>query len=154
MKVAMGKIALAIAGAVLVSGCVSIHDHRGSVIDTELLSALQVGVDNKDSVERTLGRPSFAGEFSPNDWYYFSRDTKTFAFRNPRVEKQTVVHISFDPAGNVASIDKTGKELVANINPVHDKTPTLGRKRSIFDDIFGNIGTVNSPGVPNDSGPY
>ncbi|HET7317380.1 MAG TPA: outer membrane protein assembly factor BamE [Sphingomicrobium sp.] len=141
----MAKIAVAIAGAILVSGCVSIRDHRGSVVDSELLSAIQVGVDNKDSVQRTLGRPTFTGEFGKNDWYYVSRDTRTFAFRNPRVAEQTVIHIAFDQKGNVSAIDKSGKELVANIDPANSKTPTLGRKRSLFDDIFGNIGTVNAP---------
>ena len=147
MKAATAKIATALIGAALLGGCVSVHDHRGSVIDQERISAVQVGVDNKDSVQRTLGRPTFTGEFGQNDWYYVSRDTKTFAFRNPRVAEQTVLHIRFDQAGNVAAIDKTGKELVASIDPVNDRTPTLGRKRSIFDDIFGNIGTV-SGGTP------
>ena len=81
-----------------------------------------------------------------------SRDTKTVAFRNPRVQKQTVLHVRFDGAGNVLGVDQTGKELVANINPNDDKTPTLGRKRSLFDDLFGNIGTVNSPAVPSGGG--
>ena len=47
----------------------------------------------------------------------------------------------FDQAGNVASVETTGKELIASIDPVKDKTPTLGRKRSFFDELFGNIGT-------------
>jgi outer membrane protein assembly factor BamE (lipoprotein component of BamABCDE complex) len=153
MKAAMMKIAMALTGATLLGGCVSIHDHRGTVLDSELVSAVQVGVDNKDSVTRVLGRPTFAGEFSENDWYYVSRDTKTFAFRNPRVTQQTVLHIAFDRAGNVAAISKTGKELVANIRPVNDRTPTLGRKHSIFEDIFSNIGTVNSAGTPGAGGP-
>ena len=155
MKAAMAKIATSLAGAVLLGGCVSMHDHRGTVIDTELVSAVQAGVDNKESVERTLGRPTFTGEFSDTDWYYVSRDTRTVAFRNPRVQKQTVLHISFDRAGNVLSIQETGKELVASIDPVKDKTPTLGRKSSLFNDIFGNIGTVNSAGAPGGGGrPY
>ena len=33
---------------------------------------------------------------------------------------------------------------VANLSPEGDKTPTLGRKRSLFDEIFGNIGAVGS----------
>lgn len=142
------KIAIALAGAALVSGCIGTREHKGAVIDTELLAAVQPGVDNKQSVERTLGRPSFTGGFSENDWYYVSRDTHRIAFRNPRVTDQTVLHIRFDAAGNVQSIAQTGEELVANINPVNDKTPTLGRERSLFDDIFGNIGTVNSPATP------
>lgn len=148
MKAALLKGALTLVGAVLLSGCIGVHDHRGAVIDTELVSAIQVGVDNKQSVERTLGRPTFTGKFSDSDWYYVSTDTKTVAFRSPHVVKQKVLHLSFDRAGNVASIQQTGKELVARINPVNERTPTLGRKRSIFDDLFGNIGTVNSPAGP------
>lgn len=148
MRAAMVKAAMALTCAALLAGCVTIHDHRGAVIDDELVAAVQVGVDNKQSVEKTLGRPTFGSEFSQNDWYYVSRDTKTFAFQNPKVQKQTVLHIRFDQAGNVASVEKTGKELVASISPVHEKTPTLGRKQSIFEDIFGNIGTVNSAATP------
>ena len=155
MKAAIAKTATAFAGAALLGGCIGVHDHRGSMIDTELVSAVQPGVDNKDSVARTLGRPTFTGEFGDTDWYYVSRDTKTVAFRNPKVLKQTVLHVSFDRAGNVLALNQTGKELIAKIRPVGDKTPTLGRKSSIFNDIFGNIGTVNSAGMPGGGGsPY
>ena len=155
MKAAMLRIATALIGAAALAGCVSIKDHRGAVIDEQLVANIQPGVDNKDSVAQMLGRPTFTGEFGDSDWYYVSQDTRAFAFRNPRVQKQTVLHIRFDQAGNVSTLQKTGKELIANISPVKDKTPTLGRKRSLFEDLFGNIGTVNSPGVPGGSGgPY
>ena len=155
MKAAIAKTATAIAGAALLGGCVGVHDHRGSMIDTELVSAVQPGVDNKDSVARTLGRPTFTGEFGDTDWYYVSRDTSTVAFRNPTVKNQTVLHISFDRTGNVAAMQTTGKELIARIDPVKDRTPTLGRTRSLFEDLFGNIGTVNSPMTPGGGGgPY
>ncbi|MDQ3482772.1 MAG: outer membrane protein assembly factor BamE, partial [Pseudomonadota bacterium] len=95
-----------------------------------------------------LGRPSFVSQFAPTDWYYVSRDTNTFAFRNPRVTEQTVLRVRFDQAGNVVSVDKTGREQIASINPVNDKTPTAGRQRSLLEDIFGNIGTVNSAATP------
>jgi outer membrane protein assembly factor BamE (lipoprotein component of BamABCDE complex) len=152
MNAAMAKIAIAIAGAALVGGCAGMRDHRGAVVDAELVSAIQPAIDNKTSVAATLGRPTFEGQFSDNDWYYVSRDTKTIAFRNPSVQKQTVVHVRFDAAGNVVSVNQTGKELVANIDPVDDKTPTLGRDRSLFEDIFGNIGTVGS-GAPGATPP-
>lgn len=143
MKAATAKIATAFVGAGLVAGCAGIHDHRGAVLDPQLVSVVQPGTDNKDSVEKLLGRPTFASEFTPNDWYYVSRDTTTVAFRNARVRQQTVVHVRFDSAGNVTSVDQTGKELVANIHPVGDHTPTLGRRRSFFEDVFGNIGSVS-----------
>ncbi len=151
MKAALVKGALAIAGAALLAGCAGIHEHRGAVIDRELASAIQVGVDNKESVAKTLGRPSFTGQFNPNDWYYVSRDTKTVALRGVGVVDQTVLHVRFDPAGNVVAVNRSGKELIASINPDDARTPTLGRKRSFFDELFGNIGSISQPGLPGAS---
>ena len=138
------KLAAATAVAAMTAGCAGIRDHRGYVLDKELATNIQVGVDNKDSVIKTLGRPSFIGQFNANDWYYFSRNTKTIPFRTARVTDQALLHVRFDAAGNVASVGQTGKETVVAVNPVNDKTPTLGRKRSFFDELFGNIGVLNS----------
>jgi outer membrane protein assembly factor BamE (lipoprotein component of BamABCDE complex) len=137
------KVCATLVAASMLSGCLGFKEHKGYVLDKELASAIQVGVDNKASVEKTLGRPSFTGQFSANDWYYVARDTKTVAFRSQKVVDQDVLHVHFDQAGNVAAVNTTGKELVANISPVKDKTPTLGRERSFFDELFGNIGVLN-----------
>ena len=153
MKAATVNFATALLGASLLAGCIGTRDHRGHVLDAELVEAVQVGVDNKQSVERLLGRPTFTSEFDANEWYYVSRDTKSVAFTNPRLLDQTMLHIRFDQAGNVATVAIRGKELVARVNPSNDRTPTLGRKRTILEDIFGNIGTVNSPSVPGNTGP-
>ena len=130
------------------SACAGLRDHRGFVIDLGLADGIQVGIDNKDSVSKTLGRPTFTSQFDPNDWYYVSRNTAQLAFRDPRVTEQTVVRVQFDQAGNVIAVNKTGKELIAAVDPSGDKTPTLGRKRSFFDELFGNIGTISQPGLP------
>ena len=130
------------------SACAGIRDHRGFVIDQTLADGIQAGVDNKDSVTRTMGRPTFTGQFDPNEWYYVSRNTAQLAFRDPKVTAQTVIRVRFDAAGNVTSVEKTGKELIASVDPSGDKTPTLGRKRSFFDELFGNIGTISQPGLP------
>ena len=148
MKAAVFKCALALGVAGLLAGCAGIRNHRGYVVDQELASAIQPGVDNKESVARTLGSPTFTGQFSENDWYYVARDTATLAFRLPRVTDQTVLHVSFDQAGNVTSVQQTDETLVASINPSNDKTPTLGRQRGFFDELFGNIGTIRQPGLP------
>jgi len=148
MKSAVLKAMMAMLGAALLSGCMGIRDHRGAVIDKELASAIQVGVDNKDSVAKSLGRPSFVGQFNPNDWYYVSRDTKTVPLRGPGVTDQTILHVRFDQAGNVVRVDRSGKEYIASIDPTKAKTPTLGRKRSFFEELFGNITSMSQPGLP------
>jgi outer membrane protein assembly factor BamE (lipoprotein component of BamABCDE complex) len=140
MKV--GIIAIAMSGAALLGGCAGIHNHRGEVLDPQLISSIQPGTDNKASVQKLLGTPSFVSEFTQNDWYYVSRDTLDIAFRTPRVQNQTVLHVRFDQAGNVASVDRTGKELVDNVKPVKQQTPTGGRKRTFWQDVFGGISSV------------
>jgi len=142
------SIAVIMAAGLALSGCAGIREHRGFVIDQALADGIQVGIDNKDSVTRTLGRPTFTGQFDPNDWYYVSRSTAQLAFRNPKVTNQDVLRIQFDQAGNVTSVQKTGKELIARVKPSGDKTPTLGRQRSFFEELFGNIGTISQPGLP------
>lgn len=136
------------------SGCARIVGHQGYLIDAQLVATVQPGIDNKQSVQRTLGLPSFTGQFDDNDWYYIARDTKQLAFGLPQPTGQTVLHVTFDPAGNVAKVEKTGLEKVARIDPIKDKTPTLGRKHGFFEDLFGNIGRVGTlPGgaAPNDN---
>ena len=145
MKFARLKVPAVLAAAALLAGCAGVIAHKGAVIDPQLATSIQPGVDNKASVEKILGRPTFTGQWNDNEWYYVSRDTNQFAFRNPRVNKQTVLRVSFDRAGNVVGVNRSGRELVASVNPSDRKTPTLGRERSFFDELFGNIGAVGAP---------
>ena len=89
---------------------------------------------------------TFVGQFDQRDWYYVSRDVRAFAFNMPRPSGQTVLHIRFDANGNVESVNRTGIELVANIRPSNDETPTLGVHRSLIEELFGNIGAVGQTG--------
>ena len=153
MKSAVVKVATVFVGAAVLAGCgLSTREHRGYVMDETLTTAVAVGTDNKASVEKTLGLPTFTGTFDQNDWYYVARETRAFAFRNPKTIDQTVLHIRFDQAGNVASVDRTDEKLIASINPSKGRTPTLGRERGFFDELFNNIGTIRQPGLPGSQG--
>lgn len=144
MSTKLASAAALMALALGASGCARIAGHQGYIADDTLVNGIQAGVDNRESVTKTLGRPSFIGQFTPNDWYYFARTTKQLAFALPKPTQQLVLRIRFDAAGNVAAVDKTGVEKVARISPEGDKTPTLGKDRSFFEDLFGNIGSVGA----------
>ncbi len=139
--------ATALGLAVTATGCTSIRDHRGFIVDRALTDAIQPGIDNRISVEQSLGRPTFVSQFGNKDWYYISQDTKTPAFRRARTQDQTVMKLSFDEQGNLLSVDRRGMEQVARIDPEGDKTKTLGRDRSFLEDLFGNVGSVGVPGA-------
>lgn len=149
MKAQLFRPALisALMAATVLGGCTQLRGRQGYIIDPVLTDAITAGVDNRESVEKTLGRPTFVGQFGKDEYFYIARETRQLAFANPRPTAQIVLRVRFDPAGNVATVDRTGMEDVARISPEGDATPTLGRERSFFEDIFGNIGAVGAPGA-------
>ncbi len=149
MTKSFGRVAMtATLSAVLLAtgGCARIKDRQGYLADPVLVAAVQPGVDNRDSVAASLGRPTFVGQFDQRDWYYVSRETRNLGFNKPAPFEQQVLHIRFDEAGNVAAVNKTGLEQVASIDPAKKETPTLGRNKSFFEELFGNIGQVGTAG--------
>lgn len=142
----------ALVAALGTSACAPVRTHQGYVVDHELVASIQPGVDNRDSVLATLGQPTFMSQFNKGEWYYVSRESSNYAFRNPHAREQLTLRITFDGKGNVKAIDQMDKSLVASVDPTNKKTPTLGRKRSILEDLFGNIGTVGAPGAPAGGG--
>jgi outer membrane protein assembly factor BamE (lipoprotein component of BamABCDE complex) len=134
------------------TACVPIRTHQGYVIDKELADSIQPGVDNRESVLKTLGRPTLTSQFNQGEWYYISRDSRNMAYNSPNPKDQTTIRVTFDAQGNVTAIDRTGTDKIASIDPYGKKTPTLGRHRGFFDDLFGNIGTVGAPGAGGGGG--
>jgi outer membrane protein assembly factor BamE (lipoprotein component of BamABCDE complex) len=151
--------AAVLALGMLAAGCASIKDHRGYIMDEALVATVQPGVDNKLSVERALGRPTFISQYGKQTWYYVAMNTGQKPFTRPKTASQSILVIDFDGRGNVASMSREGMEKVARLSPESDKTDTLGRDRSFFQDLFGNIGAVGAvpgggpAGAPGGTGP-
>lgn len=146
------RIGVVLGAAVLMAGCSSIVNHKGYLADEVILQSVQPGVDNRDSVQRALGQPSFQSQFGEPVWYYVSSTTGQRPFTTPRITEHTVLAIRFDAAGNVIAAERSGLEQVARISPEGDETPTLGRERSFLEDLFGNIGQVGAAGIGGGQG--
>ncbi|MBC2776216.1 outer membrane protein assembly factor BamE [Parasphingopyxis marina] len=142
----IATLAALMATSVVTSGCARVRYHQGYIGEQLLINSVEPGIDNRASVEATLGRPTFTSQFTqPGEtpvWYYVARDTRQLAFANPRPVAQDIIAVRFDPQGNVATVDHIGMEQVAFVNPWGEETPTLGRNRSFFQELFGNIGQV------------
>jgi outer membrane protein assembly factor BamE (lipoprotein component of BamABCDE complex) len=147
--VGINRNAALIGALALVSGCTSVVDHRGYIVDESLVQAIHPGIDNRQSVQGTLGEPTFVSQFGNPTWYYVSSMTKQKPFASPRIAQHMVLAVKFDQAGNVVSAERSGVERVVKISPDGDKTPTLGRNRGILEDLFGNIGQVGAAGAGN-----
>jgi outer membrane protein assembly factor BamE (lipoprotein component of BamABCDE complex) len=135
-------------------GCEHIHDHKGYVIDSQLVGAIQPGVDNRDSVIKTLGHPSLASEFDGGaNYYYWARDTRSFGAGLPKPTAQTMLTVRFARSGDVSAVQKTGTETIRKVSLYRKETPTLGRSRSFFAELFGNLGTSAGQRAPSADNP-
>ena len=146
-------LAAVLAAALAAGGCSSIRENRGYIQDPVLVAAVQPGIDNRQSVAATLGRPSFTSQFGDPTWYYVSSITGRRPFVAPTIKEHSVLAVTFDAQGNVVSTEQSGLEEVVYLDPDGAETPTLGRERGFFEDLFGNIGRVGAAGMGGAAGP-
>ena len=148
------RMALLLAGvAATLPACSAIRESRGYIVDPLLSDTIQPKIDNQQSVEGTLGRPTFTSQYGTPTWYYVSSITGQRPFSRPRIQTHSVLAVTFDPAGRVAEVKRSGVEEVVFLDPNGNKTPTLGRERGFLEDLFGNIGQVGGGGLPGGGGP-
>lgn len=154
----VATLAALVATSLTTSGCARIREHQGYIGEQVLVDSIQPGVDNRSSVQSTMGRPSFVSQFTHEGeaptWYYVTRITRQLAFANPSPREQDITAISFDAQGVVTGVRTIGLEQVASIDPYGEETPTLGRDRGFFEELFGNIGSAgrlagNAPTADN-----
>lgn len=136
----------ALAGLVaLTASCAPMVRTHGYVPYQEDLDALIVGADTKGIVEETIGRPQDVGLSDDETWYYVENTVSTLAFFAPEVTERTVLALDFDGDGVLSSINRYGLEDGRVIDLVTRVTPTDRRRRSILNQIFGNVGAVVPP---------
>ncbi len=156
LKTCASLAALALAFGLSAAGCTPItHTHGYTPRATEL-EEIRAGQDTRETVQRKLGRPSTIGSFDEDDWYYISMKTEALAFFEPEVVDQQVVTVSFDSTGVVENVNRYGLEDGQVVDLVTRTTPTSGRKLTILQQIFGNLGRFDTQdgGGPIGSSPF
>lgn len=141
-------VAVLAAATMLLPACTAIRESRGYIVDPTLTGLIQPKIDNQQSVEGTLGRPTFTSQFGTPTWYYVSSITGQRPFNRPRIKDHSVLAVTFDANGRVSDVKRSGADQVVYLDPNGNKTPTLGRERGFLEDLFGNIGQVGGGGMP------
>lgn len=137
------------AGMILVlslalAACVPIYSNHGYIPTDEDLSVLKVGVDTRDSVEATVGRPAASGLLNDEAWYYVQSRWKTVGVTEPVEITREVVAISFGTTGIVENIERFGLDR-GRIVPLSRRVTTTNiRGKGVLAQIFGNIGKLNT----------
>ena len=125
---------------VLATSCAARTDIRGNLPDPERLAEIQPGTHSREEVVEILGSPSSTAFLDQETWYYISKKTETVAFLAPEVTNRQVLVVRFDDKGVVSAVDKLGIEDSRDVDPVDRTTPTAGKKLTVLQQLFGNIG--------------
>lgn len=134
------SLSLCIVAGLATTACGNGRAVRGYIFDEALADAILPGVDNRQSVQSTLGSPSITATFSDSTWYYVSTTVRVRPVFWPDAKEHRVLAVSFNDSGVVANVDNFDLSHMKEIDPVGDKTPTRGRDTSFFQKIFGNVG--------------
>lgn len=131
----------------LAAGCERVMETHGYAPAPEELAQIRIGQDTRASVRQKIGRPSTAGVFLPDRWYYVASEIEKYMFYEPKIASRRVVAVRFDQNDVVASVDEYGLEDGRVIDLETRTTPTLGRELSILQQILGNIGNLQTEEV-------
>ena len=146
------KTVLLGAALMAVTACARLDDRHGYIPDAELLEDVQVGLDTRETVARTLGRPSTEGIIADTGWYYVRSEYERFLWRAPVETDRQVLAITFDEAGRVSNLERFGLEngrVIALERRVTDSnTQGIGFLRQ----LFSNLGNFNPADFFNDEG--
>jgi len=128
----------------LTTGCSTIVEDRGYVIDKNDLDRLQPGITPKEEARTIMGSPSTISTIDGEAWYYISSRFETFAFYKPEETNRTVIALYFDRTNTVQEVAYYGLEDGAVVNYKNRKTPTRGKELTILGQLFGNLGRFNT----------
>ena len=84
-----------------------VRNHGYTPTDIELEEVI-VGVNTRDDVELSVGRPSTSGVLRDGAWYYVGSKIRHFGGRKPQEIERQVVAISFGGDGVVSNVERFG----------------------------------------------
>ncbi len=128
----------------ILASCSATFRNHGYIPNDEDLQNVVVGVDTRDTVASSVGRPGVSGILDDSGWYYVRSRYRNFAWRAPEEIDRQVLAISFDPEGVVTNIETFGLErgqvVRLNRRVTTPNTQGIGFLRQ----AFGNLGRLNA----------
>lgn len=135
---------LALCAALMVLGaCAEIIRKHGYIPPQEDLDAVIVGVDTRDSVGSSLGRPGTSGVLKGGDWFYIGSKVRHFGARKPKEIDRQVVAVRFNEAGVVENVERFGLERGRVVVLSRRVTETTVRDVTFIRQIIRNFGRIN-----------
>ncbi len=137
------KLAMAILFSVGLTACSATFTNHGYVPPDDELAAILPGIDDRASVEDTIGRPSASGIVGEDTWFYVASRQRHYLYNAPEVTERQIVAISFDQRGTVENIRELGLEDGQVVNFSRRVTETNIQEVTFLRQLFSNFGRIN-----------
>ena len=130
---------------VLYSSCSSVIQSHGHVPLNSDIEKIKVGIDNKNSIESLIGKPTTTSVLDNRDWYYIGSTVKHSGWKKPQEIKRVIIAISFTQAGTVENIERyslsDGQEIKISSRVTRKKV----KDNTFLRQLLGNFGRVDIP---------
>ncbi len=127
----------------VLSACATIIRQHGYIPPQEDLQAIVVGVDTRDSVEATIGKPSTSGVLQEGGWFYIGSKVRHFGALKPKEVERQVLAIRFDEAGTVQNVERFGLERGQVVVLSRRVTETTVRDVTFIRQLIRNFGRID-----------
>jgi len=138
-----GRLMFAAFLALGVSACAATFTNHGYIPPAEDLEMILPGVDTRDSVEDSVGRPAASGIVSEDTWFYVASRQRHFTYHAPEVVEREIVAISFDSRGTVENIRELSLEDGQVVRFSRRVTESNIQEVTFLRQLVGNFGRIN-----------
>ena len=135
--------ALLCAALMALAACSATIRNHGYIPPEEALNAVIVGVDTRDSLEASIGKPSTSGVLRDSSWFYIGSQVRHFAARKPEEINREVVAVRFDETGTVTNVERFGLERGQVVVLSRRVTETTIRDVTFIRQIIRNFGNFD-----------
>lgn len=134
------RVALAACLAVGLTACAATFTNHGFVPRDDELAEIVVGVDSRETIEETIGRPAATGVLREEAWIYSAYRVRNYTYQAPQVVEREVVAISFDGDGVVSNVERFGLEDGRVVTLSRRVTENTVRDLGFFRQLLRNLG--------------
>lgn len=131
------------AALMMLAACSATIRNHGYIPPEEDLNAVIVGVDTRESLEASIGKPSTSGVLRDSSWFYIGSQVRHFGARKPEEISRQVVAVRFDEAGTVSNVERFGLERGEVVVLSRRVTETTVRDVTFIRQLIRNFGNFD-----------
>ena len=128
----------------ILGACAATYQNHGYVPTESELSEVLVGVDTRETVGQSIGRPTSFGVLKDGAWYYAQSRWRHFAYKAPQVIERQIVAISYTDDGVVENIERFGLEDGRVIALSRRVTDSNIKGITFLRQLMGNLGNLRA----------